>query len=595
MFCYQCEQTASGSGCTKYGVCGKDPDIQSLQDTLVFALKGIGAYAFHARELGKRDEEVDAFMHEALFATLTNVDFDLNRYLELVLRAGKMNLRAMEILDEGNTERFGDPEPTEVETGTRAGVGVLVTGHDFLDLHALLEQTQGAGVNVYTHGEMLPAHAYPKLKAFGHLAGNYGSAWQLQKKEFAAFGGAILGTTNCVQIAPDSYRDRIFTCGIAGLPGVKHIEGRDFKEVIAKAKGLPPLPEAPGARKLLTGFHHKAVLALAPKIVEAVKAGHIRRFFLVGGCDGAKPGRSYYTDFVKLVPADCVVLTLACGKYRFNGLDLGAIDGIPRLLDIGQCNNAYSAIRIALALADAFGVRRERPAALARALVVRAEGGGDPADAARARHQGHPPGTDAAGVPHRERLQGAPGQVRPQAHHHARGGSEGNPGVGPVRFRGIHTGPRRRARPCGFLFLDFDLEFRAEPRARGQPSFLANAFDEAAAAALGRSMTFPSLMPDTRSKSASIHSSSFAPVAQPVIERSVFATARFAAGESVTSTPSACETKGRKSPNEPFATCTFTPPLRSTPSPTPRVHPRPASSSARRHRIDSRSRSSDRR
>jgi len=353
MFCYQCEQTAGGTGCTKFGVCGKDPDIQSLQDTLLFGLKGIAAYAFHARELGKRDESVDAFMHEALFATLTNVDFDLGRCLELVLRAGQMNLKAMEILDAGNTERFGDPEPTEVSTGTRAGPGILVTGHDFLDLQALLEQTQGAGVNVYTHGEMLPAHAYPRLKAFRHLVGNYGGPWQKQKKEFAEFGGAILGTTNCVQIPPESYRERIFTCGIAGLPGAAHVRDRHFAGLIDKAKSLPALKDSPG-RKVLTGFHHKAVLKVAPKIIELVKAGKIRRFFLVGGCDGAKPGRSYYTDFVKLVPKDCVVLTLACGKYRFIDQDLGAIEGLPRYIDMGQCNNAYSAIQVALALAEAF-------------------------------------------------------------------------------------------------------------------------------------------------------------------------------------------------------------------------------------------------
>jgi hydroxylamine reductase len=354
MFCYQCEQTVGGTGCTKAGVCGKDPDIQSLQDTLIFGLKGIGAYAFHARELGKRDEAVDAFMHEALFATLTNVDFDLGRYLELVMRAGKMNLKAMEILDAGNTEYFGDPEPTEVFTGTKAGPGILVTGHDLLDLYELLRQTEGTGVNVYTHGEMLPAHSYPKLKAFKHLVGNYGGPWQKQKKEFAAFGGAILGTTNCVQIPPDTYAGRIFTCGIAGLPKVKHLKGRDFAEVIAKARSLPPLKDSPGGRRLLTGFHHKAVLKLAPTIIEAVKAGKIRRFFLVGGCDGAKPGRSYYTEFAKLVPQDCVILTLACGKYRFNDLDLGTIGGIPRVLDMGQCNNAYSAIQVAVALAEAF-------------------------------------------------------------------------------------------------------------------------------------------------------------------------------------------------------------------------------------------------
>ncbi|MEK7269783.1 MAG: hydroxylamine reductase [Planctomycetota bacterium] len=353
MFCYQCEQTAGGTGCTKVGVCEKSPDIQSLQDILLFGLKGIAAYAFHARELGKRDEAVDAFMHEALFATLTNVDFDAGRYLELVLKAGEMNFKTMEMLDAAHQERFGTPSPVSVSTGTRVGPGIVVTGHDLLDLQALLEQVKGTNVQVYTHGEMLPAHAYPKLHASPNLAGHYGHAWQLQKKEFAAFPGAILVTTNCIQIPPDAYKDRIFTCGIAGAPGTRHVKGRDFSAVIAKAKALPPLPASPGGRPLSTGFHHKAVLGLAGTILDAVKAGSVRHFFLVGGCDGAKPGRSYYTDFVKAVPKDCIVLTLACGKFRFNDLDLGEVAGLPRLLDIGQCNDAYSAIRIASGLAEA--------------------------------------------------------------------------------------------------------------------------------------------------------------------------------------------------------------------------------------------------
>ncbi|MDN5348491.1 MAG: hydroxylamine reductase [Clostridia bacterium] len=353
MFCYQCEQTAGGTGCTKVGVCGKNEDIASLQDTLIIGLKGIAAYAYHARELGARDEQVDAFMHEGLFATLTNVDFDLNRHIELVLKAGEMNLRAMEMLDKAHVERFGTPAPTKVSTGTKAGPGIVVTGHDLLDLYELLKQTEGTGINVYTHGEMLPAHAYPELKKFPHLVGNYGSAWQNQKSEFEAFPGAILGTTNCVLIPKESYRERMFTCGIAGLPGVTHIKNRDFMPVIEKAKSLPPLEEKEGGT-LVTGFHHSAILGLADKIIEAVKSGKIRHFFLVGGCDGAKKGRNYYTEFVEKVPRDCVVLTLGCGKYRFNYLDLGDIDGIPRLIDIGQCNNAYSAIQVALALADAF-------------------------------------------------------------------------------------------------------------------------------------------------------------------------------------------------------------------------------------------------
>jgi len=355
MFCYQCEQTAGGTGCTKSGVCGKNEDIQSLQDTLLYGLKGIAAYAYHARELGAHDEQVDAFMHEALFKTVTNVSFDLKQYLELVLKCGEMNYRVMEMLDKAHTQRFGNPVPTQVETGTVAGPGILVTGHDLLDLYELLKQTQGTGVNVYTHSEMLPAHGYPELKKFKHLAGNYGGAWQEQKKEFNAFSGALLATTNCVLIPPEStYLDRLFTIGVTGVTGATHLKNRDFKALIAKAKALPALPQAPG-KKIWTGFHHTAVLGLADKIVSAVKAGKIKHFFLIGGCDGAKPGRNYYTEFAEKVPQDCIILTLACGKYRFNKLDFGQIEGIPRLIDLGQCNNAYSAVQIALALAKAFG------------------------------------------------------------------------------------------------------------------------------------------------------------------------------------------------------------------------------------------------
>ena len=355
MFCYQCEQTAGGTGCTKVGVCGKNEDIASLQDLLVFGLKGISAYAYHARELGYKDEEVDAFVEKALFSTLTNVDFDLNHHVEMVLEAGRINLKAMELLDKGNTETFGIPAPTPVEIGTKAGKAILITGHDLLDLLELLKQTEGKGINIYTHGEMLPAHAYPELNKYPHLVGNYGGAWQNQKKEWAEFPGAILVTTNCVLLPAEAYKDRIFTCGIAKLPDVPYITDRDFSAVIAKAQTLPALPEAP-KQTVLTGFHHVPVLAMADKIVGAVKAGKIKHFYLVGGCDGAKPGRNYFTEFVEKVPQDSVVLTLACGKYRFFDKQMGDIDGIPRLLDIGQCNNAYSAVQIAVALADAFKV-----------------------------------------------------------------------------------------------------------------------------------------------------------------------------------------------------------------------------------------------
>ncbi|MGE5279611.1 MAG: hydroxylamine reductase [Deltaproteobacteria bacterium] len=353
MFCYQCEQAAKGTGCTTLGVCGKSADVASLQDTLLFGLKGIAAYAFHARELGARDGEVDAFMHEGLFATVTNVDFDPQRFVGLLMKCGAMNLRVMELLNKAHVARFGKPQPTKVATATQAGPGILVTGHDLLDLYELLRQTEGRGINVYTHSEMLPAHGYPELKKFKHLAGNYGGAWQEQKKEFDAFPGAILATTNCVLIPKDSYRDRLFTVGITGVDGVAHIKGRDFTPLIEKALASKPLAAAPGP-DIMTGFHHEAVLGLADKIVAAVKAGKIRRFFLIGGCDGAKPGRNYYTELAERVPKDCVILTLACGKYRFNKMEFGSIDGIPRLLDVGQCNDAYSAIQIAAALAKAF-------------------------------------------------------------------------------------------------------------------------------------------------------------------------------------------------------------------------------------------------
>ena len=355
MFCYQCEQTAGGTGCTRSGVCGKDEDIQSLQDTLLYGLKGIAAYAYHARELGAHDEQVDAFMHEALFKTVTNVSFDLNQYLELVLRCGEMNLRTMEMLDKAHTQKFGNPVPIQVETGTVAGPGILITGHDLLDLYELLKQTEGTGVNIYTHSEMLPAHGYPELKKFKHLVGNYGSAWQEQKREFNTFSGALLATTNCVLIPPENtYLNRLFTIGITGLAGATHLKERNFESLIEKAKSLLPLPQASG-KKIWTGFHHTAVLGLADKIVGLVKAGKIKHFFLIGGCDGAKPGRNYYTEFAEKVPQDCVILTLACGKYRFNKLEFGDIEGVPRLIDLGQCNNAYSAVEIALALAKAFG------------------------------------------------------------------------------------------------------------------------------------------------------------------------------------------------------------------------------------------------
>ncbi len=356
MFCNQCQQTARGIACTVRGVCGKDEDVQSLMDTLLFGLKGIAAYAYHARLLGKTDPEVDAFIEEALFKTLTNVDFSQEDLWNTLMRAGMMNLKVMQMLDAGNTEHFGLPEPTKVRTGTVKGPGILVTGHDLLDLEALLKQTEGTGVNVYTHGEMLPANAYPQLKKYKHLIGNYGGAWQKQKKEFDEFGGPVLVTTNCVLIPPESYKDRLYTTSVASVPGVKHIADRnDFSEIIEHAKRIGDLPERRGP-DVWTGAHHKAVLSLAPVIIDAVKAGKVKHFFLVGGCDGATPGRDYYTQFVERIPQDSVIMTLACGKYRFNDKEFGDIGGIPRFLDLGQCNDTYSAIVLAVELSKAFNV-----------------------------------------------------------------------------------------------------------------------------------------------------------------------------------------------------------------------------------------------
>ena len=474
MFCFQCEQTAKGTGCTVHGVCGKDPTTATLQDLLLHATKGLAMVAHRARALGARDRELDVFVVEALFTTVTNVNFDAERIAQLVRRAatlrdkakklyesackkagktpeklggpaafqpagdlaglvaqgrevgilarkralgeeataleslvtfglkgaaayadhaqilgqsddgvyaffhetldllarekptadellaralavGEVNLKIMGLLDAANTGAYGNPEPTAVRITPRKGKAIVVSGHDLKDLEELLKQTQGTGINVYTHGEMLPAHGYPGLKKYPHLAGNYGGAWQDQRDEFDAFPGAILMTTNCIQKPRDSYLGRIFTSGLVAWPGVRHIGDRHFKPLIDAALAAPGFAEDAPEKTILVGFGHEAVLGVAEKVIEAVKAGKIRRFFLIGGCDGAKPGRNYYTELAEAVPEDCVILTLACGKYRFNKLAFGDIGGIPRLLDCGQCNDAYSAIRIAGALAEAFG------------------------------------------------------------------------------------------------------------------------------------------------------------------------------------------------------------------------------------------------
>jgi hydroxylamine reductase len=468
MFCFQCEQTAKGEGCTKIGVCGKQPDVAALQDLLIYAVKGLAQVAIEGRKVGIRDTSIDHFTCESIFSTLTNVDFDPDRFVKLihntvklkdelkakvaaaggktdfaqgpadftpatgreaiveqgekvgvksdpdidpdilslqqlliyglkgvaayadhaailgktdpkvfdfiydamaatlnknlsaddlvglVFKCGEINIRAMELLDAANTDTYGHPVPTSVPLGAKKGKAILVSGHDLKDLEEILKQTRGKGIYVYTHGEMLPCHGYPELKKYDHFYGHYGTAWQNQAKEFAVFPGAILMTTNCIQKPKDSYKENLFTTGLVGWPGVTHIADKNFAPVIERALALPGFTEDTQGKSVMVGFARNAVLGVADKVIEAVKNKAIRHFFLVGGCDGAKAGRNYYTEFVEKVPKDCVVLTLACGKFRFFDKELGDIGGIPRLLDVGQCNDAYSAIQIASALAGAF-------------------------------------------------------------------------------------------------------------------------------------------------------------------------------------------------------------------------------------------------
>jgi hydroxylamine reductase len=330
-------------------------DILSLKHTTLFGLKGVCAYADHAEILGQTDERVYAFIHEA-FAAMQRSDLALEQWVGLALRCGEIALRAMELLDAGNTAAYGHPVPTPVPLGRKKGKAILVSGHDLKDLEELLKQTAGKGIFVYTHGEMLPCHGYPKLKQYPHFYGHYGTAWQNQAREFAEFPGAILMTTNCIQRPKENYQKNIFTVGLVGWPGVTHISGTDFTPVIERALELPGFAEDQAAGEVMVGFARNAVLGIADQVIAAVKAKQVRHFFLVAGCDGAKPGRNYYTRFVEQVPPDCVVLTLACGKFRFFDQPLGRIDGFPRLLDVGQCNDAYSAVQIAAALAKAFNV-----------------------------------------------------------------------------------------------------------------------------------------------------------------------------------------------------------------------------------------------
>jgi len=337
-----------------------DEDIRSLKSLVLFGLRGMAAYAYHAAVLGYEEDEVNSFFFEALRA-IADTGAEAGQLLTLALRVGEVNLKCMALLDRANTESYGTPVPTTVPLTVEKGPFIVVSGHDLKDLQLLLEQTEGKGVHIYTHGEMLPAHAYPKLKQYAHLKGNFGTAWQNQQKEFAGLPAPVLFTTNCIMPVRESYADRVFTTEVVSYPGMTHIGAdKDFTPVIEKALALGGYAQDTvftginGGTQVTTGFGHGAVLQVADTVVSAVKSGAIRHFFLVGGCDGAKPGRNYYTEFVRNSPPDTVILTLACGKYRFHDLDLGTIGGLPRILDMGQCNDAYSAIRVAVALAEAF-------------------------------------------------------------------------------------------------------------------------------------------------------------------------------------------------------------------------------------------------
>ncbi|WP_142413847.1 hydroxylamine reductase [Hathewaya massiliensis] len=335
-----------------------DPDIRSLRSTILYGLKGVSAYAHQARFIGYHSDQVDKFYFIGLEST-TNDNLTLEDMIRMTMRTGEISVEVMRLLDEANTTRYKNPSPHKVNVKIKKGPFIIVSGHDLRDLEMLLEQTKDKGINIYTHGEMLPAHGYPSLKKYEHLVGNFGGAWQDQQKEFDNIPGCILMTTNCLMRPRETYKDRIFTTSVVGWEGVKYIETsedgtRDFTEIINKALELGGFKEDEKEHEIMVGFGHHATLSHADTIVNAVKEGKIRHFFLIGGCDGARPGRNYYTDFAKMVPEDCVILTLACGKYRFNKLDFGTVAGLPRLLDVGQCNDAYSAVRIATALADAF-------------------------------------------------------------------------------------------------------------------------------------------------------------------------------------------------------------------------------------------------
>lgn len=354
MFCYQCEQCPSG-GCTKVGVCGKDETVASLQDTIIFGLKGVAAYATHARQLGYTDPEIDAITHEALYMTLTNSNFNVSEHIDMALKVGSATVKVMDLLDRAHTSRLGIPQPVTVTEDRIEGKCILVTGHNLYALQELLKQSEGKGVNVYTHSEMLPAHGYPELRKYKHLKGNVGKAWYDQRKVFEEFPGAILGTTNCLMPIKGTYFDRFFSYDVHGLEGVRKIENNDFTPLIEKALSLPEA-NVQSDKTLITGYHHETVLGLAPEIIDAVKTGKIRRFFVIAGCDAPGKGGEYYRELALSIPQDCVILTTSCGKFRFNDHDYGTVPGtnIPRYIDLGQCNNSGSAVKIAVALANAF-------------------------------------------------------------------------------------------------------------------------------------------------------------------------------------------------------------------------------------------------
>jgi hydroxylamine reductase len=355
MFCYQCEQTAPG-GCKIVGVCGKDETIASLQDTMIFALKGIAAYATHARQLGYTDPEVDRITHESLYMTLTNSNFNVQEHIDMAMKVGNAVVRIMDLLDKAHTTHFGIPELVRVSQNKIEGKCIVVTGHNLYALEELLKQTEGKGINIYTHSEMLPAHGYPELKKYAHLKGNIGKAWYDQRRLFEEFPGAILATTNCVMPIKGTYADRFFSYEVAGLEGVTKIEGEDFTPLIERALSLPEA-NIESDQTLVTGFHHETVIGIAPEIIEAVKEGQIKRFFVIAGCDAPGKGGEYYRELATSLPQDTVILTTSCGKFRFNDVEFGTVPGtkIPRYIDLGQCNNSGSTVKIALALADAFG------------------------------------------------------------------------------------------------------------------------------------------------------------------------------------------------------------------------------------------------